>query len=114
MAVHDDGDYTGGVLKPGHVFSIDPQLRVPEEHIYLRYEDVIVITEKGYENFTDFLPTRARRHRKTCRSRRDAPIVPGDVGVEGERCVATLSLEYMRLVSPEHCSSEHDASAHFW
>ena len=49
--------YTGGVLKPGHVFSIDPQLRVPEEHIYLRYEDVIVITEKGYENFTDFLPS---------------------------------------------------------
>jgi Xaa-Pro aminopeptidase len=29
---------------------------VPEEHIYLRYEDVIVITENGYENFTHFLP----------------------------------------------------------
>ncbi len=57
MAVHDDGEYVRGVLKPGHVFSIDPQLRVPEEHIYLRYEDVIVITEKGYENFTDFLPS---------------------------------------------------------
>ncbi|MGP0069992.1 MAG: aminopeptidase P N-terminal domain-containing protein [Isosphaeraceae bacterium] len=57
MAVHDDGRYTGGVLKPGHVFSIDPALRVPEEHIYLRYEDVIVITDKGYENFTDFLPS---------------------------------------------------------
>ncbi len=57
MAVHDDGTYTRGVLKPGHVFSIDPQLRVPEEHIYLRYEDVIVVTEKGYENFTDFLPS---------------------------------------------------------
>ncbi len=57
MAVHDDGRYTGGVLKPGHVFSIDPQLRVPEEHIYLRYEDVIVITDKGFENFTDFLPS---------------------------------------------------------
>ena len=57
MAVHDDGEYARGVLKPGHVFSIDPQLRVPEEHIYLRYEDVIVVTEKGYENFTDFLPS---------------------------------------------------------
>ena len=30
---------------------------MPEEHIYLRYEDVIVVTEKGYENFTDFLPS---------------------------------------------------------
>jgi Xaa-Pro aminopeptidase len=57
MAVHDDGDYSKGPLKPGHVFSIDPQLRVPEEKIYLRYEDVIVITESGYENFTDFLPS---------------------------------------------------------
>jgi Xaa-Pro aminopeptidase len=57
MAVHDDGEYSRGPLKPGHVFSIDPQLRVPEEKIYMRYEDVIVITEKGFENFTDFLPT---------------------------------------------------------
>jgi len=56
MAVHDDGGYARGVLKPGHVFSIDPQLRVPEERLYYRYEDVIVITENGYENFTDFLP----------------------------------------------------------
>jgi Xaa-Pro aminopeptidase len=57
MAVHDDGDYSRGLLKPGHVFSIDPQLRVPEEKLYIRYEDVIVITINGYENFTDFLPT---------------------------------------------------------
>jgi Xaa-Pro aminopeptidase len=57
MAVHDDGSYARGVLKPGQVFSIDPQLRVPEERLYYRYEDVIVITETGYENFTDFLPT---------------------------------------------------------
>jgi len=56
MAVHDDGGYARGVLKPGQVFSIDPQLRVPEERLYYRYEDVIVITENGYDNFTDFLP----------------------------------------------------------
>ena len=57
LTVHDDGDYQPGPLKPGQVFSIDPQLRVPEETRYLRYEDVIVITPTGYENFTDFLPT---------------------------------------------------------
>jgi Xaa-Pro aminopeptidase len=60
MAVHDDGEYTrrGGVdpLKPGHVFAVDPQLRVPEENLYLRYEDVVVVTETGVENFTEFLP----------------------------------------------------------
>ena len=57
MAVHDDGEYVRGPLKPGHVFSIDPQLRVPDEKLYIRYEDVVVITESGYENFTDFLPS---------------------------------------------------------
>lgn len=57
MAVHDDGGYKNGVLKPGHVFSIDPQLWVPEETLYIRYEDVVVITETGVENFTHLLPT---------------------------------------------------------
>jgi Xaa-Pro aminopeptidase len=57
MAVHDDGSYYGGPLRPGHVFSIDPQLRVPEEKLYIRYEDVVVVTEDRYENFTDFLPS---------------------------------------------------------
>lgn len=56
LAVHDDGPYNRDVLKVGHVFSIDPQLWVPEENLYIRYEDVIVITADGYENFTDFLP----------------------------------------------------------
>jgi len=57
LAVHDDGPYNRDVLKIGQVFSIDPQLWVPEENLYIRYEDVIVITANGYENFTDFLPT---------------------------------------------------------
>jgi Xaa-Pro aminopeptidase len=57
MAVHDDGGYTEGPLMAGQVFSIDPQLRVPEENLYIRYEDVVTVTEAGVENFTDFLPT---------------------------------------------------------
>lgn len=57
LAVHDDGPYNRDALKVGHVFSIDPQLWVPEENLYIRYEDVIVITANGYENFTEFLPT---------------------------------------------------------
>ncbi len=55
LTVHDDGPYSPGPLKPGHVFSIDPQLRVPDENLYIRYEDVVVVTETGVENFTDFL-----------------------------------------------------------
>src|SRR5262245_9733551 len=57
LAGHDDGAYLPGPLRPGHVFSVDPQLRVPEENLYLRYEDTVVVTEKGVLNFTDFLPS---------------------------------------------------------
>jgi Xaa-Pro aminopeptidase len=56
MAVHDVGGYRNGPLRPGQVFSVDPQLRVPEENLYLRYEDTVVVTDAGVENFTDFLP----------------------------------------------------------
>jgi Xaa-Pro aminopeptidase len=59
MAVHDDGDYNyrRQPLQPGVVFSVDPTLRVREENLYLRYEDTVVVTEDGVENFTDFLPS---------------------------------------------------------
>ena len=57
LTVHDDGPYRRGPLQPGHVFSIDPQLWVPEEQLYIRYEDTVVVTNTGVENFTDFLPT---------------------------------------------------------
>jgi Xaa-Pro aminopeptidase len=56
MAVHDVGSYRSGPLKPGQVFSVDPQLWVREENLYLRFEDTVVVTETGVENFTDFIP----------------------------------------------------------
>jgi len=57
MTVHDVGTYKRGPLQPGHVFSVDPQMWVPEEQLYLRYEDTVVVTDTGVENFTDFLPS---------------------------------------------------------
>jgi Xaa-Pro aminopeptidase len=57
MAVHDVGTYMGGPLRAGQVFSIDPQLWVPEENLYLRYEDTVAVTETGVLNFTAFLPS---------------------------------------------------------
>ena len=56
MAVHDVGGYRDGPLKPGQVFSVDPQMWVREENLYLRFEDTVVVTETGVENFTHFLP----------------------------------------------------------
>lgn len=55
MAVHDVGD-ADGTLAPGMVFTIEPQFRVPEERIYIRLEDVILITEDGAENLSEFVP----------------------------------------------------------
>lgn len=43
-------------LEVGMVFSVDPQMKVPEERLYIRCEDTVVITEDGYENFTADAP----------------------------------------------------------
>jgi Xaa-Pro aminopeptidase len=56
LSVHDVGSYRQGPLRPGHVFALDPQLWVPEETLYIRCEDTVVVTDDGVENFTAFLP----------------------------------------------------------
>ncbi len=38
------------------MFTIDPQLRVPEEHLYMRVEDTVLVTENGVENLTEAAP----------------------------------------------------------
>jgi Xaa-Pro aminopeptidase len=38
------------------VFTIEPALTIADERIYIRLEDTIVITEKGYENLSAHLP----------------------------------------------------------
>jgi Xaa-Pro aminopeptidase len=55
MATHDVGqDY--GPLRPGMVFTIEPALRVADDQINIRNEDLIVITESGAEIVSDFVP----------------------------------------------------------
>jgi Xaa-Pro aminopeptidase len=57
MDVHDvDADPEGDVLKPGMVFTIEPALTIPEDRVYIRLEDVILITEAGHENLSASLP----------------------------------------------------------
>ena len=56
MAVHDVGHYRGKPLRPGTVFALDPQMRVPEERLYIRVEDTVVVTEDGIENLTADAP----------------------------------------------------------
>jgi Xaa-Pro aminopeptidase len=56
MAVHDAGGYGEVPLQPGTVFSVDPQLWVPEERLYIRVEDTVVVTQDGVENLTQIAP----------------------------------------------------------
>jgi Xaa-Pro aminopeptidase len=55
MEVHDvTAPYT--TFKPGMMFTIEPALTIPEDRVYIRLEDAIVITETGYENMSAFVP----------------------------------------------------------
>jgi Xaa-Pro aminopeptidase len=56
MTVHDVGSYRSKPLQAGFVFAVDPMIWVPEEKLYVRIEDTVVITEDGVENFTAFMP----------------------------------------------------------
>lgn len=54
MSTHDVG--RSDVLRPGMVFTIEPQFRVPEEQLYWRLEDLIVIGETKAEVVSEWLP----------------------------------------------------------
>jgi Xaa-Pro aminopeptidase len=56
LEVHDPGDSGGTVLEPGHIFTIEPEMRIEEDHTGIRLEDMILITETGYENLSAFVP----------------------------------------------------------
>jgi Xaa-Pro aminopeptidase len=56
MEVHDVSGPRDGTLKPGMIFTIEPALTIPDDRVYVRLEDVILITETGYENMSSFVP----------------------------------------------------------
>ena len=56
MAVHDVGGYHEEPLRPGIVLALDPQLWIPDEKIYVRVEDTVVVTDTGVENLTADAP----------------------------------------------------------
>jgi Xaa-Pro aminopeptidase len=55
MEVHDVR-YPTPTLEPGQVFTIEPAMTIPGEHVGIRLEDMILITENGYENLSAFVP----------------------------------------------------------
>jgi Xaa-Pro aminopeptidase len=70
MAVHDDGGRPNP-LRVGQVFSVDPQLWIKDAGgqslLYMRYEDVGVVTDSSFENFTAFMPTTLDELERTVR-----------------------------------------------
>ncbi len=65
MAVHDVGRVRGLPLAPGMVFTIDPMIWIPEEQLYIRIEDVALVTADGVENLSAFVPTRVADVQRT-------------------------------------------------
>ena len=58
MAVHDVGRVRGVPLRPGMVFTIDPMIWIHEEQLYIRIEDMALVTADGVENLSGFVPSR--------------------------------------------------------
>ena len=55
MEVHDVR-MPGPTLEPGVLFTIEPEMRIEQDHLGLRLEDMILITESGYKNLSAFVP----------------------------------------------------------
>ena len=55
MEVHDVRLPTD-TLEPGEIFTIEPEMRIEEDHLGMRFEDMLLITETGYENLSSFVP----------------------------------------------------------
>jgi Xaa-Pro aminopeptidase len=56
MAVHDVGRYFDRPMEPGLVITVDPQMWVQEEQLYVRVEDTIAVTDTGIEVLTSLAP----------------------------------------------------------
>ena len=56
LEVHDPGGLQAETLEPGLIFTIEPMMRIEEEHVGIRLEDMILITASGYENLSQFVP----------------------------------------------------------
>jgi Xaa-Pro aminopeptidase len=65
LEVHDPGGLQADTLEPGRIFTIEPQMRIEEEHVGLRLEDMILITETGYENLSRSVPVEVSDIEKT-------------------------------------------------
>lgn len=69
MAVHDVGIVRSVPLRAGMIFTIDPMIWIPEERLYIRIEDVALVTEDGVENLSAFVPSSIKAIEKTIKEK---------------------------------------------
>jgi Xaa-Pro aminopeptidase len=43
-------------LEPGMIFTIEPAMQLVDEHLGIRLEDMLLVTDSGYENMSAFVP----------------------------------------------------------
>jgi Xaa-Pro aminopeptidase len=56
LEVHDVTAGRKNVLQAGEIFTIEPPIMIEDELLAMRIEDVILITEAGYENLSALVP----------------------------------------------------------
>ena len=56
LEVHDVGGLQADTFEPGRIFTIEPAMQIDDERLGIRLEDMILITETGYENLSAFVP----------------------------------------------------------
>lgn len=69
MAVHDVGTVHRVPLRAGMVFTIDPMIWIPEERLYIRIEDVALVTNDGVENLSAFVPSSIKEIERTIKEK---------------------------------------------
>ncbi|MCU0357521.1 MAG: aminopeptidase P N-terminal domain-containing protein [Cyclobacteriaceae bacterium] len=69
MAVHDVGRVHGVPLQPGMVFTIDPMIWIHEERLYIRIEDMALVTADGVENLSAFVPSSIEEVERTIKEK---------------------------------------------
>ncbi|MBM3803356.1 MAG: aminopeptidase P family protein [Acidimicrobiia bacterium] len=70
LEVHDAVSEPNRALEPGMVITIEPGIYIPGENLGVRIEDVVLVTETGYELLTKDLPRTPEDIEKLMRKRR--------------------------------------------
>jgi Xaa-Pro aminopeptidase len=85
LEVHDPGGLQAPTFEPGRIFTIEPQMRIEEEHLGLRLEDMILITDGGYEDLSQVVPIEINDIEKIMREPGLSDAVRADRGAASMR-----------------------------